>query len=150
MNRIRWNEVPLWLSSLALAGLVGCGGASDSLPRQAVSGSVTLDGKPLEAGSITFDPVDEGKAGAVNAGALISGGSYSIPRDKGLTPGAYRVSVVAASGKKNAPTSEAPGAPPRKKAGKATIPAKYNSRSTLQAEVKADASPSFNFDLKSS
>src|SRR4051794_7093725 len=32
--------------------LTGCGGASDNLARKSVSGTVTLDGAPLKAGSI--------------------------------------------------------------------------------------------------
>ena len=140
------------LGRLALAAIliapIGCGSASDELPRQAISGTVTIDDKPLDAGSITFDPVDMGRKDAVNAGAAISGGSYSIAAATGLTPGSYRVSITEAAAAAPASTNEAPGTPPRA-THKATIPATYNVNSTLTAEVKPDGNGPFDFPLKS-
>ncbi|MEJ7637794.1 MAG: hypothetical protein WKF75_07350 [Singulisphaera sp.] len=43
-------------SLLVPLGLLGCGTGSDGLDRQAVTGSVTLDGAPLETGMIRFLP----------------------------------------------------------------------------------------------
>jgi hypothetical protein len=68
----------------------GCG-SSDSLPREAVSGSVSLDRKPLETGMITFLPADASVP--TQGGSPIVGGRYEIPRDQGLVPGKYKVVI---------------------------------------------------------
>src|SRR5262249_58411829 len=70
----------------------GCGPAAvDDLPRQAVWGKVTLDGQPLEQGTITFTPA----TGSPTPGMVsITGGSYSIPQAQGLVPGPYKVSIL--------------------------------------------------------
>jgi hypothetical protein len=133
---------------LSLA-VVGCGGgAGDNLPRQAVSGSVTLNDKPLEQGSITFSPAEPGQQGAASAGAVIKSGSYSIARTGGPTPGKYRVSIVSEAA---GAAEELPGMPPKvtdlKK--RALVPEKYNVKSSLTAEVTADGPNTFDFDLKS-
>lgn len=134
--------------ALLLACGCGCGcGSGDGLPRQRVSGSVTLDGKPLESGSITFDPEDPGRANAVSGFAMIRGGSYAIAAAAGLTPGQYRVSIVSTGGEA-APATEAPGAPPRKVA-EGLVPAKYNTHSSLKAEVKPDGTGPVDFALTS-
>lgn len=41
---------------LLVLGLAGCGGQSDAVPRQAVSGTVTFGGQPLTQGTIQFLP----------------------------------------------------------------------------------------------
>jgi hypothetical protein len=132
-----------------LAVLTGCGGAVDKLPRQAVSGSVMLDGKPLERGTISFQPVSELPTAAAVA---INGGQYSMPRAEGLVPGAYRVlisSTPAAVSQVDPKTSRPPppgqpSAPPKE-----SLPERYNASSTLTAEVKEGAKNSFDFPLES-
>ena len=147
--RMRSQRKPLvsWVSPWTLFVLVGCGGAAtDGLPRHAVSGSVTLDGKPLDSGSITFDPAG-GAANSTSGGSLIQGGNYSIAQAMGLTPATYKVSIRS-GGDAPPPASEAPGAPKRK-ATKDPIPEKYNSKSILQVELKDGGTGRFDFDLKS-
>src|SRR5689334_14633291 len=73
---------------LQLVGVVwiltptGCDGPGDGLPRQAVSGSVTLKGQPLPQGTIQFLPATDKQptAGAVE----IKDGKYSLPKEQGL------------------------------------------------------------------
>ncbi len=60
--------------------------------RAAVSGTVTLDGKPLYWGSITFMPVDESLPPAFVQFAR-SGGKFSIDAKHGPCPGQHRVIV---------------------------------------------------------
>jgi hypothetical protein len=127
----------------------GCNsGATDSLPRHEVSGTVTLDKKPLPSGSISFDPVEPGKPNAVSAGATIRDGSYSVPQAQGLTPGPYRVSINSTAEGGAVSLTEAPGAPPKVRA-KDLVPEKYNAKSTLKSEVKAGESNRFDFELSS-
>ncbi|MDA1163673.1 MAG: hypothetical protein O3B13_11280 [Planctomycetota bacterium] len=70
----------------------GCG-SSDGLPRVAVSGSVTLNGKAAPHGVIRFMPA-AGTEGPV-ASTMIANGQYDIPRDQGPVPGNYEVRVHA-------------------------------------------------------
>jgi hypothetical protein len=133
-------------AAVVAAAVSGCGGG-DGLDRQSISGSVTLDGKPLEKGQIQFLP-DVNAQGAATAGmAQIEGGSYSLSRADGLVPGSYKVSIYAGSGDAESAAPETPGAAPKIK--KDLIPAKYNSQSKETAEVKAAGGNTFNFDLKS-
>jgi hypothetical protein len=126
-------------------GLAGCQGAEDELPRVAVSGTVTLDGQSLEYGAITFTPERQDQAHPVQVGAVISGGSYAISRVYGPTPGNYKVAIVS-TGKPQA-SDEPPGVP--KQVSKQFLPEKYNTRSTLAADVRADGPRTFNFELTS-
>jgi hypothetical protein len=144
------RHLPLGIALGLALGLVtaGCGGASDSLPRQAISGKVTLDGKPLPSGSISFDPDDPGQPNPVSVGATIIDGVYSLPRAEGPTPGIYRVSINAVSESEPVTNREAPGAPPKKRP-KDLIPAKYNAKTTLKATVTAGGSNSFDYELTS-
>lgn len=125
-----------FLAGLVLLGLVGCGGrGGDSLPRQPVEGVVTLDGAPVEKGTIQFMPTP-GTAHATLASAMIKDGKYSIPKDRGPVPGGYRVIISAPDPKAPAVIDEDPGgeAPPPLPD---LIPSQYNASSTLNAEIKA-------------
>jgi len=128
----------------ALAG-VGCGGGGgDNLPRQAVSGTITLDGAPVSHGFIQFRPVNEGATAEV--GGEIKDGKYAIPREQGPVPGGYRVSISSTEGTGAAASGGMPGdAGP---GAREMIPAKYNVGSTLDREVKAGDANVINFDLK--
>jgi hypothetical protein len=122
--------------------LAGCGG--DPLGRQPVSGSVNVDGAPLQKGNISFQPVDKGLPG----GGKISGGKYSIARKDGVPAGKYRVTI-------NAPvpgTGSEP--PPGSMPGEALpppqelIPPDWNTNSEQFVEVKDKTPNEFNFDIK--
>ena len=135
----RWS----WLVAVTMAA-AGCGGASsDGLPREAISGRVTLDGQPLPTGTITFVPIGfEGPP----VGAPVEGGSYSISRREGPIPGAYRVSVYSRrlTGK-SYPDPDDPTAMIQESFE--GIPPKYNLKSDLKAEVAKGGDNRFNFDL---
>ena len=140
LNRVQLNDgklrhklaggVSLLASCVAL--LVGC---SDGAPNRAtVFGAVTLDGQPLESGSIDFFPA-EGTRGPT-AGATIDGGRYRIESAKGVAVGKNRVEI---HGMRK--TGESAADP----FGRGTqidkfvesVPAKYHSESTLIREVVA-------------
>lgn len=130
------------LSAVALMvfAMIGCD-SGDGLDRQVVTGKVTLDGKPLPTGSIQFVP-DAPSEKAVSGGGAITEGQYTIDRETGLIPGKYKVSIYAASAE--TPKSEAPGT---SALPKELIPSKYNTESTLTAEVKSGGTNSFDFEL---
>lgn len=133
------------LPAIAIFALVGCGGSGDGLDRQAIKGSVNLAGKPLAAGEIQFLPAnDDGKTPP--AGGRIAEGKYAISAESGPIPGAYKVVIHSDSGKGPALTGGMPGG-----AGtpnKELIPAKYNTNSTLTADIKSGQAEPFDFDLQ--
>jgi hypothetical protein len=63
--------------------------ASCGAPQLAVSGTVTVDGQPLEEGTIHFQPADFDAKGT---GGMVRQGSFTLSRHT-LVPGKYRVSV---------------------------------------------------------
>lgn len=128
---------------LCLLPPLGCGG--NPLDRQAVSGKVVLDSKPLDHGSIQFCP--ERTQRGIFAGALIVNGKYEVPGSKGLPPGKYTVRISAAIPGSNA----APKGPPGMSMSKPLqerIPAQYNAESRLTVEVKSGGGNAFDFALK--
>lgn len=131
----------LW-SVVGLGLLEGCGG--NALGRYAISGSVKVDGAPLDKGNISFQPVSDGQT---SSGAVISGGIFSVPRDKGLPAGKYRVEINAAAGggPGAADANAAPGdAPPPPKE---LIPAEWNESSTHTIDVKKEGPFNFSFEI---
>ena len=76
---------------LMLIAIAGCGGGG--IPRAAVEGQVTLDGVPIEKGSIFFRPTGETKG--MSAGGPIANGRYELPADKGPVVGTNLVEIHA-------------------------------------------------------
>lgn len=123
--------------------LAGCGGATDDLPRQEVSGKVVLQGEPLPDGMIQFRP--ESNQGTF-ASAEIKDGKYAIARNDGPVAGGYRVIITSPPPSTASAGEGGPGkapAPPKDR-----VPKKYNASSTLNAEVRAGTPNVFDFDLK--
>jgi hypothetical protein len=139
------SRVAIWLSLAATIVIAGCGGATDDLPRQAISGEVKMDGSPVKSALIQFMPTDPGLATA--GAAAVTDGRYTIPAAEGLVPGAYTVSVTSSSAPAAAQaTAVMPGdpLPPAKE----SIPSTYNSKTTLTAQVTPEGPNTFNFELK--
>jgi hypothetical protein len=68
------------------------------LPRVAIHGSVSLDGRPLPFGYVILTPLDTVGAGPIiarvfNSTAGVTIGSFSVPANQGPAPGRYRVDV---------------------------------------------------------
>lgn len=126
--------------------LPGCGGNGAELNRAEVSGDVTVNGAPLEEGSIAFLPT-EGTQGP-SVGGTINQGRYLIPVEEGPVVGTYRVEIRATreTGRK---IEAGPPSPPGTMIDevKAFIPAKYNAKSTLTAEIKSGTNES-DYDLR--
>ena len=126
----------------------GCGGAS----RAGVSGTVTVNGQPLEAGDISFAPV--APQGGPTAGAAIVRGRYKVSAEQGLLPGEYKVQVHAfrGTGKKTWDGMGEPSAPASQKhyveEMEQYIPAAYNDATELRARVVAGKTNDFKFDLQ--
>lgn len=131
----------VFLASILCAG-TGCGSRQ---PR--IEGNVTLDGVPVDGGSIVF-LLSGGAGGGDKANAPIVGGKYVIEgeRAKTLMPGSYAVQIHWLQ------RLVKPGFDPNSaddSAGvKQLIPPQYNSKSTLTREIAAGTNK-LDFDLKS-
>ena len=84
-----WSCVCL-LSVFAVITAVGCGGAS-FVP---VTGTVTLDGKPLAGAAVNFTPATAGQ-GQVAQGQTDESGKFTLSSVGGLgaVPGSYKIGV---------------------------------------------------------
>lgn len=148
------RSIPVRLTAVLfpLLSIVGSGGCADpnasgdALPRVAVSGSVTLDGKPLPAGSIQFVPKSAEAGKGVTATGEIQEGKFAIERTQGPAPGDYQVSISSRHGFVISPT-EQPGPRPKEEAEK--IPERYNTKTTLTKDVSAAGPNVFDFALTS-
>jgi hypothetical protein len=126
-----------------LALVFGCGG--DSLGRHAISGTVSVNGAPLQHGNVGFQPVE--KSSPTPGGAVVTDGKYSVARDKGLPTGKYRVVINApkpgtgADVAKGAMPGETP-APPEE-----LIPPDWNANSEHTIEVTDKGPHVFNFEV---
>ena len=145
------------IAVLAACGLAGCGGSSDGLPREPISGSVTFDGQPLKSGSIRFVPVQTKEGTAT--GGMIADGRFDVARDDGPVPGSYQV-MIFAGGESQAAAKPDPSEPagpglksaiPQKSARNdptaGLIPLRYNLKSELKAEVKSGGPNQYTFNL---
>jgi hypothetical protein len=100
----------------------------------AVSGTVTWNGAPLPDGDILFRPEDSSKV--PEAGVIVDGKFQMEAK-----PGTNLVEVRACRPSKFDPVMGATAPEPY-------IPLKYNAKTTLKAEVTAEGSNSFTFELK--
>ena len=136
---VSWCILPL----LGLGLVVGCGGVENELGRKAISGNVTLDGQPLDQGSIAFEPLSDT---GVRSGATISDGAYSVEELKGLPPGEYRVRINSAES--TGPEPEGAPGEPTQNVSKERVPATWNTRSEEKVTITDDGDNTFNFDIK--
>ncbi len=126
----RWLGTTLGASVLTL--LLGC---SEGERPAAVSGMVLIDGKPLAEGEIIFAAKDGSKTPAAG---VIKNGQYTLA----VLPGEKIVRITASR-----PT-KIPDPVMGAAAREAMIGAKYNTKSTLTAEVKPGANENLNFEVK--
>ncbi|MDB5339877.1 MAG: hypothetical protein JWN70_5496 [Planctomycetaceae bacterium] len=140
-----WSLAAVCWTSCLLMGIAGC---QTGVSQFGTSGEITLDGAPVEQGSITFFP-DAANTSGSTAGAVIHQGKYTVPADKGLTPGLYQVKITWSrkTGKKVEASSPHPPGTMIDEESEA-IPAKYNTASTLTADILAHDN-TLDFDLKS-
>jgi len=133
INTHRWS----WALLSVLIILSGC--SSEGLSE--VSGSVTLGGTPVANGAITFTPADgQGRT----AGCPIKDGKYTAQVPVGKMQ--VSISVPKVVGKKK--LYDTPDSPEGDLYGE-SAPAKYNSQTELELEVKPGRnSKDWNLDAK--
>ncbi len=115
----------------AIVVLAGCSGNDG---RVAVSGTVTLDGRPLEIAAINFRPAPGNEANS--AGGGVKDGTFSLPAESGLKPGDYLVNVMARK-----ETGRMIFDPQRGKKVAETVPADIKENGTLKVTVGTGGEP---------
>jgi hypothetical protein len=131
MENIRLWRTPVYLPMMLLL-VAGCGG--DGATRGAVSGKITLDGKPLASGSILFTPI-QGTRGTATGG-IIKNGAYQISASTGPAIGWNRVKIRATRNTgKMVPKPFSPPGQMVEEVAEAVAP-KFNSDSVLKVDVK--------------
>lgn len=113
-----------------LLAIVGCGGPADGFSRFPTEGTVTLDGKPLKAGTISFNALQQG----ASSSGEITDGAFRLRDADGLSPGPYRVEIysIQSTGRK-IPSADDPGTLVDQTVN--VVPRRYNVDSTLKAEI---------------
>ena len=117
-----------------IALTIGCGGGVEGPEEHATSGSVSLDGSPIAKGEILF----EDSTGAVAGSAVIENGKYETT----VAAGKLTVRINAP---KEVGEADETGLVPTEE----TIPAKYNTESELEVEIKEGENKDVNFELTS-
>ncbi|HMO85772.1 MAG TPA: hypothetical protein PKC18_12730 [Lacipirellulaceae bacterium] len=118
----------------------GCGNRTG---RQEVSGTVTIDGQPLQRGEISLRPVEKGPSAA----GRIQNGQFTLDSRKGPLPGAYTVTIESyeETGRMIA-LVDSPGT--KVPELRQSIPARYNDQTELRIEVTSSGRNEFNFELQ--
>jgi hypothetical protein len=116
----RWH-LPMFVLLLALAG---CGDG-----RRTLSGTVTLDGQPLESGDVLFV---KSEGGLVREGAKVKDGTFQVV----LPDGEYKVEVNATKVVGKIIVHDM-GQKAEVDKTVEMIPERYNTRTTLTASVKS-------------
>jgi hypothetical protein len=128
--------------SLAIAlmcSLAGCN--SEKLPGLGtVTGTVTMDGKPVPDAMISFEPTTPGMSAAL--GKTEANGNYELYYSRGHKGAPLGENIVKIT------TFGETGDEDNRQVRKETVPTKYNVKSELKADVKR-GSNKFDFDLKS-
>jgi hypothetical protein len=91
------SAVPLGFCVCGLLALTGCGGNTRATgPLVPVKGKVTLGGKPLVGGAVTFVPAEGAGSGPMPTGDIDSQGLYSLRTgaQEGAPVGKYRAIVT--------------------------------------------------------
>jgi hypothetical protein len=134
----------VWSVPLLLISLGGCGSGRFA----PVSGTVTLDGKPLPNASVNFQPAESKDSGLASAGKTDASGRYNlrvvVNNASGAVVGKHRVSISTL--KEDDPTKDLP---PGTLPPKDPIPARYNAKSELTFDVPAGGTSKADFTLTS-
>lgn len=121
-----------------------CQGQSYKGPRRyPLSGKITYDGAPVDAGNISFLP-DGGEERV--SGGVITDGAYSVSEADGANAGKYRVEIH--WHKKTGRQFRDSGLNLLIDERKEGLPEKFHAQSALKVEVSPQATH-FDFDLKS-
>ena len=132
----------LWIA----LGAIVCGVGGDDPSRVSVAGTLMLDGKPLESGTIRFfmtSPSEQIHVGV----SLVENGEYAISSSGELVPGTYLVQIRS-SAQEEIPTSSKRNAHDIPPDQSIRVPSRYNDESVLRVTIHSRGLSKFDFDLK--
>jgi len=136
---------------VALAVVTGCGNPLDAdyseLQLVTVSGTVTLDSRPLAGARVIFESEDQ----TYSYGITNESGAYTLmfnSEQEGVTSGKKNVRITMGGVLEESDEGDESGSEESSAQSEVTIPEIYNSSSTLTETVKS-GSQTFDFDLKS-
>jgi hypothetical protein len=122
-----------------------CGFGGDDTSRISVSGTILLDGKPLESGTIRFILTSPSDNIHVDV-SVVEEGSYSIPQSESLIPGEYKIEIRSAAQEVDSTAfmSDANQIPPDHQF---RVAEKYSTQSKLGVKIEHRGLSRFDFDL---
>jgi hypothetical protein len=140
----------VFLAAICVAAVTGCGGPKGGPATIEVTGTVTLNGSPVDGANVLFSPdigSSDGRlasqattdsAGRFKLSTHVGGGKFK----SGIVPGKYVVTILKLDPAAPKNTFTAP---------KNLLPPKYNDAKTslLKADVAAGQPNDFQFELKS-
>ena len=129
-----------------VAAILFCGGCGHHGGQVPINGEVTFDGKPVEEGSISFEPIDGN--GAATGGKIIHG-KYELTGQAAPLSGKkiVRISGGRKTGRKIPAGQPAPAGTMIDEVVR-YIPDTYGPQSTLTCEIVASGPDKFDFNLK--
>jgi len=147
-HRQSWRY-PLLVALVLL--LTGCYGSGDGLPRQPVAGTVLVDGRRLEYGSIMFYPEDSIKRDdRAVTGDVIVNGRFSIPRERGPSVGLHKIVVDIETKKRQKSRTELdPGPETAQPVVAEHLPPRFNTQTELEVEIKEGGIKNLKLELAS-
>ena len=85
-----------WMGPLALAGLVGCGSGESRYKLVPVTGTVTLNGKPVADAVVSFAPQEGNERTTPGVDSTGPSGNYKLmfKGRSGVAPGKYKVTIT--------------------------------------------------------
>ncbi len=129
----RGSQSTLFLWLILIHGLSGCSQPVEGL---AVSGRVTLNGRPLPHGLVMFMPKQQ-SARHHTVQAEITEGVFSVPASSRLLVGSYRVAITGEKKTGRKITADE-GSTELEDERRQYIPPIYNAQTTLSAEITED------------
>jgi hypothetical protein len=85
-----------WVGPLALAGVVGCGSAESRYKLVPVSGTVTINGKPMGNAQVNFAPMEGNEPNTPGVDKTGPSGNYKLmfKGRSGVAPGKYKITIT--------------------------------------------------------
>lgn len=137
--------------TLALVTVVGFGflvydyAAGRIDPTQSLSGTISIQGKPMNKGIVRFISLDPDKP--TSYGSFVKNGRYQVPAEYGITPARYQVEF-SSIGAEDVQHLLDTGNQEERIEVKEEVPARFNQNSEVQIDLSSGSVLQADFDLK--